>query len=58
MQLLIAETLDGRYGLLALRDLLNHFGLRTSGPFTAPSAGGIGILGRVELIPRRDTAGG
>ena len=53
IELLVATTLATDYGLLALRDLHNHFWMKTSGPLVPPTALALGVVGTIELIPRR-----
>jgi hypothetical protein len=52
---LVTPGLDGRgYGLLALRDVLSYFSVRTAGALQRSPAGVPSTLPVLELIPNRE----
>jgi hypothetical protein len=52
MDMIVSDTLETEFGLLAFRDLHNHYQLRTEGPFELRPDGSPLALGRMRLERR------
>lgn len=52
LDFLVSSTFEKEFGLLSLRDVLNNFNFRTTGPFLGQSSIGPIALGFLELTAR------